>query len=142
MSFKHLAAGIRPNSVFLAANYSMYIIPKPLNAGKMATGSSYLIIIILHKMSRKPRFTVRPAGTVGGKCPGVTEPRAWCCPRKPAGTMRWLRDAGEEDAGGPLPLCRVGMMVCPPNNAHAHGHESCLAPFSPPQLHAHCSAGR
>lgn len=51
-------------------------------------------------------------------------------------------DAGEEDAGGPLPLCRVGMMVCPPNNAHADGHESCLAPFSPPQLHAHCSAGR
>lgn len=28
-------------------------------------------------------------------------------------------DAGEEDAGGPLPLCRVGMMVCPPNNARA-----------------------
>ena len=31
------------------------MIPKPLNAGKMATGSSYLIIIILHKMSRKSR---------------------------------------------------------------------------------------
>lgn len=49
MSLRHLPLV----SVQTAANYSIQIQPKPLHTGKMATGSSYLIIIILDKNDSK-----------------------------------------------------------------------------------------
>lgn len=80
----------------------MQIIPTPLNTGKMATGSSYLIIIILHKIIRKPRILWDQASRVHWVGP-------WWCPWKQRLQIRCSGSGMRgRDAGGLLPLGPLG----------------------------------